>query len=73
MTDYDFTIVSPPCFELSDDDFESDSNEFELAFFDAELYSIVDTPQNQPKTKSIRTRIKNKMKNKENFTFDIDD
>lgn len=31
------TIVSPPCFELSDDDFESESNELELAFFDVEL------------------------------------
>lgn len=35
------TIVSAPCFELSDDDFESESNEFELACFDAELWSIV--------------------------------
>lgn len=32
-----FTIVSTPCFELSDDDFESESNELELACFDAEL------------------------------------
>lgn len=30
------TIVSTP-FELSEDDFESESNELELAFFDAEL------------------------------------
>lgn len=35
------TIVSTPCFELSDDDFESESNELELACFDAELYSIL--------------------------------
>lgn len=35
------TIVSTPCFELSDDDFESESNELELACFDAELYSII--------------------------------
>lgn len=30
------TIVSTPCFELSDDDLESESSEFVLAFFDAE-------------------------------------
>lgn len=36
--DFDIqTIVSAPCFELSDDDFESESNEFELACFEAEL------------------------------------
>lgn len=31
------TIVSPPCFEFSDEDLESVSSELELAFFDAEL------------------------------------
>lgn len=29
------TVVSPPCFEFNDEDFESESSELELAFFDA--------------------------------------
>lgn len=32
-----FTIVSTPCFEFNELDFESESNELELACFDAEL------------------------------------
>lgn len=31
------TIVSTPCLEFNELDFESESNELELAFFDAEL------------------------------------
>lgn len=35
------TIVSTPCLEFNEDDFESESNELELACFDDELYSIL--------------------------------